>query len=284
MKGFDELMTLSPSSPFCLFTYYCSNLGDHIQTLALLQYVTPRVLVPRDHLTPQKDLFLFANGWLTEGALPNKEDFRDIKYVGVHIAPHQRNIDTINAMKRCGVIGCRDTATANFLAENGVPHYLTRCATLTFPPYNGKREGIYCVDVPSEIKEKVRQLYKEACCVSHDLDDLSLDQVNNEIITSQYKKAHELLMQYRKAELVITSRLHAMLPCIAFGAPVIYVGAPKSLDDRVGILDGMGVKAADRALRFPPRALRKPPPIDASRLRERYLEFLQQCMADVLKR
>ena len=37
MKSFEELMTLSPTSPYGVYTYYCDNLGDHIQTLALLQ-------------------------------------------------------------------------------------------------------------------------------------------------------------------------------------------------------------------------------------------------------
>jgi len=278
MKEFDELMELSPSSPFAVFTYYCLNLGDHIQTLALLQHVTPRTLLQRDHLTAQKDLCLLANGWLTVGKLPSKEDFRDVKYAGVHLAPHCRDLTAVNAMKACGVIGCRDSVTADFLAANGVATSLTGCATLTFPRYTGKREGIYCVDVADDIKEKAVQLYKEPIFVSHDLEDLSLNQADDDTLADQYRRAYALLAKYMKAELVVSARVHATLPCIAFGTPVIYAGVPKSVDDRVSVLDGLGVKTVNGASS---RDLRIPVPGDGSAVRERYLEFLERCVADV---
>lgn len=283
IKEFEELMELSPSSPFALFTYYCLNLGDHIQTLALLQHVTPRGLLPRDHLTAQKDLCLLANGWLAVGKLPRKENFRDIKYAGVHLAPHCRDLTAVNAMKECGVIGCRDGVTADFLEANGVATCLTGCATLTFPRYTGKREGIYCVDVSDEIKEKVVQLYKEPIFVSHDLEDLSLDRADDDTLADQYRRAYALLTKYMKAELVVSSRVHATLPCIAFGTPVIYVGVPKSMDDRVSVLDGMGVQTVNGAFGSLSRNLCKPLPIDASPHRERYLQFLRRCVSDALK-
>ena len=183
-------------------------------------------------------------------------------------------------MKDCGVIGCRDSVTADFLESNGVATYVTGCATLTFPRYTGKRgRGIYCVDVPDEIKEQVVQFYKEPIFVSHDLEDLSLDQANDDILTDQYRRAYAFLTKYMKAGFVISSRVHATLPCIAFGTPVIYVGAPKSVDDRVSILDGMMVKTLNGALGSSSRDLRKPLPIDASAYRERYLQFLQRCVS-----
>jgi hypothetical protein len=283
MKEFDELMELSPSSPFAVFTYYCLNLGDHIQTLALLQHVTPRTLLQRDHLTAQKDLCLLANGWLTVGKLPSKEDFRDVKYAGVHLAPHCRDLTAVNAMKACGVIGCRDSVTADFLEANGVATCLTGCATLTFPRYMGKREGIYCVDVADDIKEKAVQLYKEPIFVSHDLEDLSLDQADDDTLADQYRRAYALLTKYMTAELVISARIHATLPCIAFGTPVIYVGVPKSMDDRASVLDGMRVQTVNGTFASLTRDLRKPLPIDASAYRERYLQFLGRCVSDALR-
>jgi hypothetical protein len=180
-------------------------------------------------------------------------------------------------MKGCGVIGCRDSVTADFLAANGVATCLTGCATLTFPRYSGKREGIYCVDVSDEIKEKVVRLYKEPIFVSHDLEDLSLDQADEATLANQYRRAYALLRKYMKAELVVSSRVHATLPCIAFGTPVIYVGVPKSTDDRVSVLDGLEVKSVNGASS---RDLRIPVPGDASAVRERYLEFLGRCVAD----
>ena len=283
MKTFEELMATSPSSPFGLFTYYCDNLGDHIQTLALLQHVTPRTLLFRDHLAPNADLCLLANGWLADGPLPATSDFCHISYVGVHLAPHLRDAKSVAAMKECGVIGCRDTATAGFLSANGVPTNLCGCATLTFPAYSGKREGIFCVDVPDDVTEKVLRAYKDPVFVSHDIDHYSLEEVDDTAIMAQYRRAYALLMRYRSAELVITSRVHATLPCIAFGTPVIYVGLPKNPDDRVTVFDGMGVTAFDAAVATSTLELRIPVPINPVPLRERYLGFLQRCLADALE-
>ena len=171
--------------------------------------------------------------------------------------------------------------TLNFLTKNGVPSYLTRCATLTFPPYHGKREGVYCVDLyGDEVNEKVLKVYKDPIFASHDVPTLSLDEVNDDIIMNQYRNAYSLLMQYSKAELVITSRLHVTLPCLAFGTPVIYAGISSSLDDRVTVIDGMGVKILNgRVLScIPSLALRKPSKVDVSAFRERYLKFLQSCI------
>jgi len=278
MKEFEELMDLSPSSPFALFTYYSDNLGDHIQTLALLQHVKAKTLLFRDHLTPRTDLRLLANGWLTVGELPNRKEFRDVKYVGVHLAPHLRNRAAVNAMKECGIVGCRDSVTLDFLKRHGVAARLVGCATLTFPRYEGKRQGVFCVDVSDEIKEKAIAIYKDPVFVSQDLGRLSPDEVDDAAVTDQYRRAHRLLADYRKAELVITSRVHSTLPCVAFGTPVIYAGVPKSVDDRVSVLDGLGVKtvngASSRDLTIPRRG-------DAAAIKERYLEFLKHCVADV---
>lgn len=273
-------MTLSPSSPYCAFTYIGSNLGDHIQTLALLQHITPNLLIPRDHLTPQKDLCLIANGWLSSGNLPRKEDYRSVKYIGVHIIPKLRNAHTAEMMAGCGIIGSRDSATHNFLASYGVPSRLVGCATLTFPRYDGVREGIYCIDVTDEVKEGAYQIGYDPHFETHECPLLSLDEANEDAIMEQYRKAYTLLEKYRKAELVITSRLHVTLPCLAFGTPVIYMGVSGKFDDRITVLDQLGVKRFHwRVLKyFPTRALRKPKAIDISKLREDYINFLQHAI------
>ena len=52
--------------------------------------------------------------------------------------------------------------------------------------------------------------------------------------------------------------------------------------DRVSLLDGTGVKAVDRSLRWLPSwAMRKPAPIDTTRFRENYIAFLKRSLAEV---
>ena len=282
MKSFEELMSLSPISPYAVYSYYCDNLGDHIQTLALLQHIRPRKLLPRDHLTPHPDLFLISNGWLTSGRFAQPGEFRGIKHVGIHLAPHVRTPEMLGTLKPCGVIGCRDTVTAKFLSENGVPTHLTRCATLTFPTYEGRREGVYSVDLPPEMHERVARLYKDPVRLSHDLKPFTLDQVSDEAVHGQFRDAYSLLSKYRTAELVITTRVHATLPCIAFGTPVIYVGVLNEEDDRVSIFDGIGVRiATDEARRAADQAFQKPPAINAAPFRNEYMGFLGRCLNEL---
>jgi hypothetical protein len=282
MKSFEELMSLSPSSPYAAYTYYCDNLGDHIQTLALLQHFRPQTLLKRDRLTPHPDLALVSNGWLTSGRFAQPSEFRGIKHVGIHLAPHVRTPEMLETLKPCGIIGCRDTITQKFLSENGIPTHLTRCATLTFPTYHGKREGIYSVDLQPEIHEKVASLYPEAVCLSHDLKPFAPEEVTDEDIVEQYRKAYGLLMRYRTAELVITTRVHATLPCIAFGTPVIYVGVLNEEDDRVSIFDGIGVKIATKEIQQDAaQALEKPPVVNSDPFRNGYLAFLENCLQEL---
>lgn len=280
MKYLEELMELSSSSPYCAFTYLGSNLGDHIQTLALLQHFTAKMLMPRDHLIPQKDLNLIANGWLSSGNLPKREDYRSVKYVGVHIIPDLRTARTAEAMAVCGLIGSRDTSTHKFLVSSGVHSRVVGCASLTFPCYYGAREGIYCVDVNDGIKEGTHKIGYDPIYETHDCPLLSLDEANEDVIMDQYRKAYTLLEKYRKAELVITSRLHVTMPCLAFGTPVIYMGPISKTDDRVTILDRLGVKRLHwRVLKYHPSlALRKPKTIDISKIRESYINFLQDAI------
>lgn len=282
MKELDELITCSPESQYGVFTYFRNNIGDHIQTLALLQHVTPRCFVPRDHLQPNKDLCLVANGWMTHGKFPLKSDFKDVKFVGIHLDPKQRTPEVVASLRQCGVTGCRDTVTQRFLKKQGVPTHLTRCATLTFPRYTGKREGIYFVDVFPEIAAIARKYYPDHVSISHGLPEMKIGEVTDEIMRAQYKQAYELLMLYRKAELVITTRVHAALPATAFGTPVIYVGISRALDDRVSILEGTGIKCVERSLRYLPSwAMKKPKPIDTRAFRQNYVDFLKKSLSEM---
>ena len=274
VKSLEELMAVSPSSPFCVLSYFNHNLGDHIQTLALLQHVAPRRLVPRDHLTEQGDLVLLANGWMAFYGMPRRDWFREVRYVGIHIAPFCRTTETAEAVRPCGIAGCRDPATEGFLRRHGLPSVLVGCATLTLPPYQGKREGVLCVDTEDRVYEEVSRAYGDAVAVSHDLPPFSYEEAGRETVAGQYRQAYALLAWYRRAELVVTRRLHAALPCVAFGTPVVYVGPD---DDRTSILDEIGVRVVGKEEGLTPAILR-PEPVAAPRLREDYLRFLECAM------
>src|SRR4030095_15183252 len=158
---------------------------------------------------------------MTHGQFPKREDFRDIRYVGILLDPKHRNADVVRELKKCGTIGCRDVATESFLKKNGIPTYLSRCATLTFPRYTGPRSGIVCVDVDDKMAARVKEKFgKCGGDISRTSHSIAYDKTGGntlEVSRAQYSQAYDLLMIYRQATLVVTPRIHAALPCIAFG-------------------------------------------------------------------
>lgn len=126
----------------------------------------------------------------------------------------------VEYLRRFEPIGCRDLHTMKALREHGVMAYLNCCMTTTLErrPSTIQGETIYCIDVqdtldsyiPKEIKEK-------AVFSSHTF-------YPEELKNGPEEKARELLNEYyHKAKLIITSRLHAALPCAAMGIPTILV-------------------------------------------------------------
>jgi len=118
-------------------------------------------------------------------------------------------------------IGCRNEYTYNLLTEHGVPAYIAGCLTVVFP----KRENVnptkvVLVDTPLELLPYIPK-------------DMLM---NCEVTTQQYYFSNEEVTDYRQifnfvrdrydyiknnATIVITSRLHVAMPCIAYGIPVI---------------------------------------------------------------
>lgn len=120
-------------------------------------------------------------------------------------------------MREYQPIGCRDEYTTNLLAKAGIDVFFNYCLSLMFDkrekePKDGKI--IFCdafnyLNTPSIFKgENIYRLW-------HYADPSKPPQY-------KMKRAQELLDIYKyEAKLVITSRLHCALPCIAMGIPVI---------------------------------------------------------------
>lgn len=206
-----------------------SNLGDNIQSIAserLLPKVKQRF--NRDTLSlarPAERFFIVMNGWFSHQprtCLPSPEYFSPI-FWGFHITDwndswaYFSQEHVVNYLKRYEPIGCRDPYTAVKLSRLGITTHVTYCLTLTFPkrerePLNGK---IIVVDFPPDLLP--REIREQAVYYSHALRGNKYRDSLKRIIT------RELLSVYRRqARLVITSRLHCLLPCIAMGVPVVF--------------------------------------------------------------
>jgi len=222
------------------------NLGDEIQSLAASQFL-PKVdtLFNRDTLAnaeADEPHLLIMNGFFSptpETSFPPSKSIVPI-FVGFHISSRKESIrhflrpSSIEYFKKHEPIGCRDRKTMEMLQSKGVEAFYSKCLTITFErrlksPENGK---IFLVDIDKliPIPQPIRS---GAVWVSQDIPaDTSSE--------TKFRLAQQFLDRYRdEAKLVITTRLHCALPCIAMGIPVIFFGNPASY--RVSIPKDLGL-------------------------------------------
>lgn len=223
------------------------NLGDEIQSLAVEQHL-PRVdtKLDRDSLGrfhSDEPHIVVLQGWFShtpERCFPPSASIVPA-FVGFHLetkyhgsAAHFLSPDGVAYMRKYEPIGCRDERTREMLQRAGVRAYTSHCLTLTFPrrerePSDGK---VFVVDA-ADVRIPARLSWK-AVRVAHDVPTLRGNDSRKSIA------ARELLDAYRnEARLVITTRLHCALPCVAMGIPVVFFGDPA--DPRLGILADVGV-------------------------------------------
>lgn len=246
------------------------NVGDNVQSLAAKQFL-PQVdqYLNREKLGKYhgEKTKLIMNGWFTHNIhnwVPS--DDIDPLFVSFHMnntaAPFMLSEKGIAYLKKHQPIGCRDQFTAKTLNEKGIDAYFTGCLTLTLDSYkvddSERGEDIYIVDPlysyprPEKIfyntKATVRnilngtafQLSKKNKHLKHFISPELLESahfINQEPPSKTYsteekfEMAEDLLKKYAKAKLVITSRIHCALPCLALGTPVIFVNGFDSFVD-----------------------------------------------------
>lgn len=221
------------------------NLGDDIQTLAVSRLL-PRVdgYVCRENLNEiQDDCVVPLNGYFMNSQnWPPSPMVRPIPFA-FHMQPESQDVvcspEGIEYLRKWQPIGCRDRGTMAILQKHGVEAFYSRCVTLTLPrrevePDNG---DVFITGVCKAAKRIIpRILRREA---------INVDQahIRLPITTTRLKLelAEDLLQQYSaRARLVITSKIHCALPCIAMGIPVVFLYDSKKKDDyRVSIIDDL---------------------------------------------
>jgi hypothetical protein len=235
-------MAVGPSgaAPYGLLTYPGSaNLGDEIQSLAARRFL-PRVdrLVSREalHLDPggAGPTRLILNGWFLNRPLnwPPHPKIEPL-IVSFHMtlsAPSRLrrwaatvqgtllSAEGVAYLNRWAPVGARDRRTLDLLRSAGVDAYLSGCLTLTLPaPRERRAEGpVVACDLPNDaINELSARLGFAAMPVSHSSAEIDPER--------RLGEAQRLLDVYATARAVVTTRLHAALPCLAMGTPVLFL-------------------------------------------------------------
>ncbi|MFO7825474.1 MAG: polysaccharide pyruvyl transferase family protein [Cyclobacterium sp.] len=221
-----------------------NNLGDQVQSIAAERFLPEiNMRLNRDtlasaHCNPNH--LLIMNGWYShqpEHCLPISNSILPV-FWGFHISDwndswrHFLSEENLAFFKKHEPIGCRDSYTAEKLKAAGIEAFYSRCLTLTLPERKKKPEdgAIMIVDVPFLLPDFIEK------------NGLRMTHTINPDTTARKKRlqAKKLLYLYKRyATLVVTSRLHCALPCIAMGIPVIFFGNP--LDYRVSIIGELGL-------------------------------------------
>lgn len=266
-----------------LLTYATSNIGDDIQSLAAAQYLDaalPLDFFDRDALstiarsTPRLTIM---NGWYAHrgetGATWPPSSAIDPVPVSLHVTASAAatilSPDGLAWLRRQAQVGCRDEATWRLMQRHGVDATLTGCLTLTLRrpvPESGARQAVWAVDLDPD---------------SDRVLDAALAGIG---LGPAHRRTHEfaigrrdplfrlllaarLLRDYAQARVVVTSRLHCALPCIAYGTPVVMVVGNDRDPRMVGLVPD-GVMVSQAAFAADPqglirRAIGQPQPLPA---------------------
>ncbi len=219
--------------PKCRMLVYASNnIGDTIQAIAVSRLLPQAVGVRRDgaEYDQRPDLPMVIQGFLYK---PLRERLGDnCLFAGIYLCTETPIKEFIPWLKVSPwPIGVRDPWTASRLIAAGIENVLmVGCPTLTLLKHTGPRRGSYAVDAPGT-GEKISHVGWKGISAP-----------------DQWARAFQLLEKYRTASLVTTNRLHATLPCLAFGTPVKFVRQEIYEKGRLSLLAHLGIKDEEKTV------------------------------------
>jgi Polysaccharide pyruvyl transferase/Methyltransferase domain len=219
--------------------YNTLNIGDDMQSLAAIQHLSAiDGFVDRDRLSQVKDagaVSAIMNGWYIHkepGARgidwPPPENLRGF-WGSMHITPVAAGSiltsSGVDYLRSVGPIGCRDRFTEQLLNAANVPCYFSGCMTMTFPRYEGERLPYFCL---TDLDVDVTNACESAVVSQHDWKPYRIRHqlpysFPFDSFAERLQVTRELLAVYASASLVVTSRLHAALPSLAVGTPVLMI-------------------------------------------------------------
>ena len=237
------------------------NIGDCIQNIAVENLYrkigilpTDLTLINRDELPSYSGAHanLVMQSWFghTNGTfpLPWSDNITPI-FLGFHINSSNGGRDMFVAanvpekMRKFEPIGCRDRNTRDFLRSFGLDAYFSGCLTLTLDKRTKKPTGVgktFVVDLnPKALARLPRRIRKRADFSITHLYQFNTYPISENDAIEFENAARKILQRYRdEAGLVITSRIHVAMPCVAMGIPVVFI-TDRPRDERFDVLRGI---------------------------------------------
>lgn len=214
------------------------NIGDDIQTYAGKRFL-PHIdyYIDREKLNcfiPHKKEYVsvIMNAWF----IHNKIAWPPSPYINPLLhSMHFTSLENVDVgdkylqniggeyLKKYQPIGARDMESQNRLEKNGIQAYFSGCMTLTINKFENieKKDKVCLVDVSEEIVNKVKQSTNlEVEVLSHKVEP---EEISKKDFLKRMEDVEKILKKYQESKIVITSRIHVALPCIALETPVILI-------------------------------------------------------------
>lgn len=223
------------------------NIGDDIQTLAAINFLKSKGVfeyefVNREALCDYDDVEvnLVMNGWYMHNInkFPPSKKINPI-WISFHAARPEIVTKNLEYFKNQPPIGCRDEATVELLQKHGIDAFFTGCLTLFFDKHIEKSDKKYLVDINTDCNyipnlDIDMKRFKDFKIIEHDTFKRG-----DSNIEKRLQLANEFIGKYKKASLVVTSRLHCALPCRSLGTDCIFIHKEYKTDPRFKGLQGV---------------------------------------------
>lgn len=243
---------MQTSEKFGIYHYQTENIGDTVQTLAMMRFI-PRVdyVFDRDNINateiaPSDEVKLIMNGWYMHAKdgkfdwppkSPNLTPLLISMYLERDVEDNRADLaffteESRDFLKKYSPVGARDSGTDHFLKENKIESYYSGCMTLTLLPDKSvqKQDYILAADVSDKVYEFIKQHTKREVIRMDTYigNDLTLEE---KTVVAKY-----WLALYQSAHAVVTTRLHVMLPSLALQTPVLAI-RKKDMHRFEGLID-----------------------------------------------
>jgi Polysaccharide pyruvyl transferase len=233
--------------PFASLSCSTRNLGDDIQVLAALQFLPPDLaFVDRDRLSlfrPKRPHRAVLNGWFTHRpAYWPPSALLEPLVTSIHFARDDlygpQSVEWLRRQSVLRPVGARDLHTMAAARALGIDAFHSGCLTMTLrissPP---ERSGPPCVvDLPDEAVELVRRRAGAVRTPTHRISR------PRKLFLTRHRRlqaAADLLALYAGSRAVVTRRLHAALPAMALGTPVLFVTDDPGKGRFAGLIEHM---------------------------------------------
>lgn len=230
------------------------NIGDDIQSYAAEQFL-PKIdyMIDRESLekfSPNKKewVSVIMNAWyIHDGLNFNFSPYIRPLFVSMHLKYFETYRGTTigsdyinNPVKKkflkYSPIGVRDMHTKKILDKLDIPNYFSGCLTLTLNKFKDVKKGNYIVTV-GLIEEEIEYIKKNTNQkVINIIQDIPKGSLNELTWDKRRENVEKILKTYQGASMVITSKLHCSLPCLALEVPVLllYDSESQDIKNRIG--------------------------------------------------